>query len=170
MGLCEPHEVQEGQVQSPAPVYRNRNKWIESSPAEDLVISGWNTWYEDSILGCIKITMSSRAREVIVMLYSLWEHHELYCVQLWGPNYKKSRLIGVEELQIWSEGWNTSPVKKGWWLGLPILEKDRERLFTRECSDITGKGKVAVDAPSPEVFKARLDGSGEPGLMGGGWN
>ncbi|KAK4832599.1 hypothetical protein QYF61_024390 [Mycteria americana] len=82
--------------------YRLGDEGIESSPAEkDLGILVNERLYmtrqcalaaqkANRILGCIKSSVASRSREVILPLCSaLVRPHLEYCVQLWGPQHKK---------------------------------------------------------------------------------
>ncbi|KAK4827175.1 hypothetical protein QYF61_015137 [Mycteria americana] len=136
--------------------YRLGGEGIESSSVEkDLGILKAN-----HILGCIKRSVASRLREVILPLHSaLMRPYLEYCMQLWDPQYKKymdlvkwvprnaTKMVrGLELLSY--EG----KLRVGVVLGKRRLQgdiiavfhylkeaykKDGGRLFTKDCSDRT---------------------------------
>jgi len=82
--------------------YRLGREWLESSPEEKdlwvLVDEKFNmSWQRalaaqkaNRILGCIKISVASMLREVVLLLCSApVRPHLEYCIQFWSPQHRK---------------------------------------------------------------------------------
>ncbi|KAK4830632.1 LOW QUALITY PROTEIN: hypothetical protein QYF61_012457 [Mycteria americana] len=131
-------------------------EWLESCPAEKdlevLVNSHLNMSQQciqeakkaNGILACIRNSVASRAREVIVPIY--WPHLK-YCVQFWAPHYRKdievlervqrraTKLVKGLEHKSYEYNFFTKKVVKHW-----------NRLL-----------REVVESPSLEVFKRCVD-------------
>ncbi|KAK4816605.1 hypothetical protein QYF61_018653 [Mycteria americana] len=125
------------------------------------------------ILGCLKRSMASRSREVILLLCStLVRPHLEFCIQLWGPQHKKDvdlfeqvqrratkmirgledlsykerlRELGLFSLEKRRLGRDLIVAFQG------LIRKSEKEVFTRICSDRTRDNGSKLKDLSPEI-------------------